>query len=203
MRPAKRRRPGSRGQRIARTQPARARYLAAGVRGYEAGTRIVLSSAALWATLCASVAAQWIGYPTPGIPRTRDGKPDLAAPAPRTSDGRPDLSGIWLTPSGRWLQNLAADGVEVPFTPASKAIWDERRANNGTAVGRCTHGVTISMRWARQPRLSRRPLPSSCSGLRLPSDHDGRPPPPKDPQPAWPVTRSASGRRHLCLTRSA
>ena len=40
-------------------------------------------------------AAQWINYPTPGIPRTPDGKPDLSAPAPKTADGKPDLSGIW------------------------------------------------------------------------------------------------------------
>lgn len=39
--------------------------------------------------------AQWPAYPTPGVPRTAAGKPDLAAPAPRTRDGKPDLSGIW------------------------------------------------------------------------------------------------------------
>jgi hypothetical protein len=33
--------------------------------------------------------------PTPGIPRTPDGKPDLTAPAPRTADGRPELTGLW------------------------------------------------------------------------------------------------------------
>jgi hypothetical protein len=39
--------------------------------------------------------AQWINYPTEGVPRTRDGKPNLTAPAPRTSDGKPDFSGMW------------------------------------------------------------------------------------------------------------
>ena len=39
--------------------------------------------------------AQWASYPTPNIPKTSDGKPDLNAPAPRTPDGKPDLSGIW------------------------------------------------------------------------------------------------------------
>jgi hypothetical protein len=39
--------------------------------------------------------AQWLNHPTPGIPRTPDGKPNLAAPAPKASDGKPDLSGLW------------------------------------------------------------------------------------------------------------
>ena len=39
--------------------------------------------------------AQWLDYPTPGVPRTPDGKPNLSAPAPRTADGKPDLSGMW------------------------------------------------------------------------------------------------------------
>ena len=43
----------------------------------------------------ASLSAQWLKYPTPGVPKTADGKPDLEAPAPRAADGKPDLSGIW------------------------------------------------------------------------------------------------------------
>ena len=39
--------------------------------------------------------AQWVDRPTPGIPRTPDGKPNLAAPAPRGPDGKPDFSGVW------------------------------------------------------------------------------------------------------------
>jgi hypothetical protein len=42
---------------------------------------------------CAS--AQWLNYPAPGTPRTKDGKPNLSAPAPRASNGKPDLSGVW------------------------------------------------------------------------------------------------------------
>jgi hypothetical protein len=42
-----------------------------------------------------SVQAQWVRYPTPGLPRTADGAADLGAPAPRASDGKPDLSGVW------------------------------------------------------------------------------------------------------------
>ena len=47
------------------------------------------------ALVCAH--AQWLNYPTPGTPRTRDGQPDLSAKAPRTSNGKPDLSGVWQT----------------------------------------------------------------------------------------------------------
>jgi hypothetical protein len=43
-----------------------------------------------------SVAAQWLTYKEPGVPRTRDGKPKLDAPAPRTVEGRPDLTGVWM-----------------------------------------------------------------------------------------------------------
>lgn len=43
--------------------------------------------------------AQWLNHPTPGIPRTSDGKPNLSAPAPRAKDGKPDLSGLWQTDS--------------------------------------------------------------------------------------------------------
>ena len=45
--------------------------------------------------LCLPMSAQWLTYPTPGIPRTADGKPNLSAPAPRGVDGKPDLSGFW------------------------------------------------------------------------------------------------------------
>jgi hypothetical protein len=40
--------------------------------------------------------AQWLNYPTPGVPRTADGSPKLDAPAPTFFDGHPDLTGVWM-----------------------------------------------------------------------------------------------------------
>jgi hypothetical protein len=42
--------------------------------------------------------AQWLDRRWPGIPRTADGKPNLAAPAPRGPDRNPDLTGVWNGP---------------------------------------------------------------------------------------------------------
>ncbi len=50
----------------------------------------------LFALLASCAPAQWLNYPTPGTPRTRDGKPILTSPSPRTADGKPELSGVWL-----------------------------------------------------------------------------------------------------------
>ena len=69
--------------------------------------------------LGAIVQAQWIHYPTPGIPRSADGKANVSAPAPRTADGKPDLSGLWHvepTPLAEMKRLFGAnmDVVSVP-----------------------------------------------------------------------------------------
>src|SRR5262245_57852534 len=42
--------------------------------------------------------AQWAKFRDPAVPRGKDGKPNLSAPAPRLA-GKPDLSGIWMPES--------------------------------------------------------------------------------------------------------
>ena len=55
---------------------------------------------ALVAAVPTAITAQWPNYPTPGVPKTPDGKPNLTAPTPRTADGKPDLSGLWSRGGG-------------------------------------------------------------------------------------------------------
>lgn len=54
-----------------------------------------LPAAIVTAIAPAALIAQWPSYPTPGVPRTADGKPNLSAPAPKAVNGKPDLTGIW------------------------------------------------------------------------------------------------------------
>ena len=63
--------------------------------GYTAPFMTCLRLAVALAALTAPLAAQWLDHPTPGVPRTKDAKPNLSAPAPRTREGKPDLSGVW------------------------------------------------------------------------------------------------------------
>jgi hypothetical protein len=85
---------------------------------------VILMAATMPAT------AQWLNVPTKGLPRTKDGKPDLSAPAPRKPDGKPDLSGVWAGDSrnDKYHQNLAADFKrgEFPIRPWAEALTKER-----------------------------------------------------------------------------
>jgi hypothetical protein len=93
--------------------------------------------------------AQWVHYPTAGIPRKADGTPDLNAPVPKLADGKPDLSGIWrgnprrcvgkdgqATPCGVEIGgsplggNLGRDlPGGLPYQPWAAEIMQKRRAD--------------------------------------------------------------------------
>lgn len=81
--------------------------------------------------LCAPLGAQWLTHPTPGIPRTPDGTPNLTAPAPRTADGKPDFSGLWTKVSRKYARNIAADLGPEDVQPWARALVDERREDLG------------------------------------------------------------------------
>src|SRR5580704_5408419 len=83
------------------------------------------------AVLAMPTAAQWVNYPTPGTPRTKGGKPNLSAATPRTPEGKPDFSGIWEVPTHKYLENLAADGIEVSMLPWAEKLYNERQDNEG------------------------------------------------------------------------
>ena len=88
--------------------------------------RRAVATAALALLLPAAAAAQWINYPTPGIPRLPDGKPNLLAPAPRTADGKPDLSGVWSGAGPMYRFNIAQDLKPEDIQPWAEALFLER-----------------------------------------------------------------------------
>jgi hypothetical protein len=78
-----------------------------------------------------TASAQWLNYPTPGIPRLPDGKPNLAAPAPKTQDGRPDLSGLWAIRYRPYNGNIASDLKPDDILPWAASLAQQRRDNFG------------------------------------------------------------------------
>lgn len=100
---------------------------------YDVGVQI-LRTVTLSAALALTASAQWDPYPWKRVPRTADGKVNLAAPAVKTSYGKPDLSGFWMPENPtKHLLSLAADmkPEDVPLRPAAKALYDQRIATNG------------------------------------------------------------------------
>ncbi len=91
--------------------------------------------------------AQWLKYPTAGVPRKAGGKVDLSAATPRLADGKPDFSGIWTSDSrdprksgdagtpidavaSRQMSNLGVDlPGGLPYQPWLVPIVKERTAN--------------------------------------------------------------------------
>ncbi len=83
----------------------------------------------------ALLTAQWLNFPTPGIPRTADGKPNLSAPPPRTADGHPDLTGLWAMPLETAIGNIAVrnagDLKSADIQPWAQALIRQRSEDFG------------------------------------------------------------------------
>jgi hypothetical protein len=67
----------------------------------------------------APASSQWVKYPTPGTPRTPEGKPILTASPPRASTGKPDLSGVWhVQPTSlEEMKRLFGDDIDAIQVP--------------------------------------------------------------------------------------
>jgi hypothetical protein len=89
--------------------------------------RIAILATSLLLFVPVSLSAQWLEFPTPGIPRTADGKADLKAPVPHTVDGKPDLSGMWQPEVNPYRFSLLHDLKEESiFRPEAEAILRQR-----------------------------------------------------------------------------
>jgi len=79
------------------------------------GVRAISIVAALVTAALVCIEAQSLKYRDPSIPRTRDGQPNLSAPAPRLN-GKLDLSGVWQaerTPVSEFVRVLGPGLPEI------------------------------------------------------------------------------------------
>jgi hypothetical protein len=140
--------------------------------------------------------AQWLDYPSAGLPRTPDGKPNLTAPTPKTSDGKPDLSGIWIPAEGSHFMDLASElkPEGAPFQPWAKALSEQRQGgvHKDDPLAQCmppgvprveTHGGH-PFKILQMPREVVMLYETSTNDVFREIFTDGRPLP-KDPQPSW------------------
>jgi hypothetical protein len=161
---------------------------------------------ALLPLLCATLTAQWLSYPTPGVPKMASGAPDLKAPAPRTAGGKPDLSGIWMAEKNRQCPPFGCTDMEVneqfvdlgwglkgglPYQPWARDLMLARRAVAGqddpgshclpTSVVKL-HTTPLYRKIVQTPALIVILNEIGTSYRQIFTD--GRPLP-ADPQPAW------------------
>src|SRR6266853_3967266 len=149
--------------------------------------------------LATPAAAQWLNYPTPGMPRTKDGKPNLAAPTPRATDGKPDLSGMWSNNGLGYATNI----TDVEMTPAAQAALKQRLESYG-AGDPATNCLPEGPRSSLAGLGSHADCPDAedgrcpVRGRKLPPDLHRRPPASQRSQPDVDgLLRRPLGRRHV------
>jgi hypothetical protein len=120
-------------------------------------------------SLVIPLGAQWLTYPTAGVPRRPDGSPNLEAPAPRTADGKPDFSGIWEPEKNRPCPPEGCADMQVPlefmnigtslkdgppYQPWAAEARKNRAEQNGKddPVSRCIPGGIIKLHTTPQLR---------------------------------------------------
>jgi hypothetical protein len=134
---------------------------------------LACTATAVAGLLCvAPASAQWVHYPTAGIPRTKDGAPNLKASTPRVRDGHPDLSGIWYAADAKdsvdmsqmppdllaeTLKARGAPGAPGPVTDdpcQNGCISQEEFGVDGVNIGRSLPDKTLPYQpWARKAVL--------------------------------------------------
>ena len=176
-------------------------------------SRRIAGVIALVVALSPAARAQWPSYPTPGVPRTADGKPVLDGPAPKTADGKIDFSGIWLraggggrgragappapttTPDGIPLSTfgeVAGRGFQLPLQPWAAELKKKRMADNNKdnpdvwclPIGLMQYHNHGQPRQIVQTKNLMLITYESNYGLRY-IYMDGRPTPNNDPTPWW------------------
>jgi len=105
------------------------------------------------------LSAQWPLHKRPNVPRLRDGRVNLSAPAPRWLDGKPDLSGVWENIG--WREGAVASGVIVGTggAPSSRSATERRKPAPSIAaffdVGTMVPGGLPYQPWAKELRDAR------------------------------------------------
>ena len=158
------------------------------------------------AIAAAVLVAQWLHYPTANVPRTKDGKPNLAAAAPRLSTGKPDFSGLWENdgydptraeglaggpPKTAFFDIENGLGAAPPYQPWAAAIAKKRKAEfaKENPDARCLPLGSLQMMAHPLPKK----IVHTSDLLVILHERnmefrqiftDGRPQP-KDPNPSW------------------